>query len=231
MKVLVIIPSYNEEKNLPILLDKLSHYNYDFLVINDCSTDDTVNVLKNSNVHFLDLPINLGIGGTVQTGYKYAYLHGYDAAVQVDGDGQHNPEYIQALIQGINEGADMVIGSRFLEYKGFQSSASRRAGKSFLGFLIKLLSGVKVTDPTSGFRACNRKVLRIFAKSYPSDYPEPETIIQVAKRKYIIKEVPVIMNERSAGISSIGIFKSFYYMVKVSLSIIISSFMIIEKKF
>ncbi len=170
----------------------------------------------------VDLPINLGIGGAVQTGYKYALKHGYDIAVQLDGDGQHNPAYIQNLVEGLDR-YDMIIGSRFIENNGFQSSKARRAGIIFLRTLAKLLIKQKITDPTSGFRACNRKIIEQFAYNYPSDYPEPETIIAVAKAGYKLKEIPVVMNERERGVSSINLMKSIYYMFKVSIAMLISS--------
>lgn len=223
--MLLIIPAYNEESSLPFLIDKLNEGfdQYDFLIVNDNSTDNTIQIIQNKDVRYLDLPINLGIGGAVQTGYIYALRNGYDIAVQVDGDGQHNPEYIKDMIAMIKDGADMVIGSRFITKEGFQSSRMRRLGIHYLSFIIKLLTGVRVTDPTSGFRACNRKVIRLFSSNYPIDYPEPETIITVLKNRCSIKETAVVMNERMGGKSSIDFFKSIYYMIKVSLAIFIAS--------
>ena len=223
-RVLIIIPAYNEEKNIAELLQKLKQYDgYDVLVVNDCSTDHTIQVLQEVGVKYIDLPINLGIGGAVQTGYVFALRNNYDIAVQVDGDGQHNPEYIDNMIKAIDSGADMVIGSRFMEREGFQSSAARRVGITFLSFLIKLITGLRIKDPTSGFRACNRNIIKLFAESYPIDYPEPETIIQAVKCNYSVIEIPVIMNERKAGKSSINFIKSIYYMIKVSIAILICS--------
>lgn len=225
MKVLIIIPAYNEERNLPVLLDHLKQYSslYDVLVVNDCSQDNTMSVCKNFGVSAVHLPVNLGIGGAVQTGYKYAARHGYDIAVQVDGDGQHNPDYIPQLVGEIQNGADLCIGSRFIQKQGFQSTSMRRAGIAYFTHLIRAVSGQAVTDPTSGFRACNRRVIEYFAKHYPKDYPEPETIVHINRKQYHITEIPVIMNEREQGQSSITSLKSAYYMIKVTLSILIAA--------
>lgn len=220
-KVLIIVPAYNEESNIQNVIDKLRNFGYDFIIINDCSSDGTLDVLKKNRVNYISLPVNLGIGGAVQTGYKYAYRNGYDIAVQVDGDGQHNPKYIKDLITAVSSGYNMVIGSRYIENIGYTSTAARKMGKGVLSFLIRAFLHSKITDPTSGFRACDRNVLKIFQKDYPFEYPEPETIVQIAKKKYRIKEIPVAMNERTGGNSSITPLKSVYYMIEVCLSIII----------
>lgn len=224
MKTLLIIPAYNEGGNLSGLLDKIRNTggDYDILVINDCSTDDTSRVCREACVNVIDLPVNLGIGGAVQTGFKYARDLGYDIAVQVDGDGQHQPEYIQSLVDKINEGYSMCIGSRFIEGEGYQSTIIRRTGINFYKFLIKLLTGHSFTDPTSGFRAFDREAIKIFSRAYPTDYAEPESIITVLKRKMKIAEIPVVMNGRSKGKSSISSFKSIYYMIKVTLAMLIA---------
>jgi glycosyltransferase involved in cell wall biosynthesis len=223
-KILLIIPAYNEEKNLPGLLEELKKYpQYDVLVINDCSADNTLKILRNSSAKYIDLPVNLGIGGAVQTGYIFAYRNDYDIAVQVDGDGQHDPKYIEKLTQAVTDGADMAIGSRFLEGKGFQSTAMRRVGINYLSFLIKRITGHTVKDPTSGFRACGRNMLEFFAGNYPQDYPEPETVIQALSCEYTISEIPVLMRERKAGKSSINPLKSVYYMIKVTIAMFICS--------
>ncbi|NRF95756.1 glycosyltransferase family 2 protein [Paenibacillus frigoriresistens] len=230
MKILIIIPAFNEEKNIVNLLYTLNtlHTKVDILVVNDCSNDKTSSICKSlvlDNLNVIDLPCNLGIGGAVQTGYKYAYRHNYDIAIQLDGDGQHKPEYIINLIDPIvrNE-ADFVIGSRFIDKKGFQSSAMRRVGINYFSKLINLLVNQKITDPTSGFRACNKDIIELFASKYPVDYPEPESIIFLLRKKYKIVEIPVVMMERIAGVSSIHSFKSIYYMIKVSLAILIDFF-------
>lgn len=228
MKTLLIIPAYNEEKNIENTIKKildLHNPDIDYIIINDGSTDNTLEILENNHFNYLNLPANLGIGGAVQTGYKYALYNNYDIAIQFDGDGQHNIEYISQLIQQIEAGNDLVIGSRFLDnLTGFKSTKTRRVGIKLLSNLIKLCTGKKITDPTSGFRACNKKIIELFSMNYPYDYPEPDTIVKVIKKGFNVKEIPVIMNEREQGKSSINMLKSVYYMIKVSLSIIISSF-------
>lgn len=225
MKILLIIPAYNEEKNLPSLLKdifSLEDNRINVLVVNDCSTDQTSYICSQIGVSTINLPCNLGIGGAVQTGYKYALINGYDVAIQVDGDGQHKPEYLRMLIEPLlNSEADMVIGSRYLKKKGFQSSFIRRIGISYFSKLLLILTSQKITDPTSGFRACNRKVIEMFAKRYPTDYPEPESIMYLIRNKFKVKEVPVIMQARIEGESSITSLKSIYYMIKVSIAILI----------
>ena len=167
---------------------------------------------------------NLGIGGAVQTGYMYAFQNNYDIAIQFDGDGQHDAKYISDLIDAISKGNDMVIGSRFIEKtEGFKSSFMRRQGIQVLSTLIKICTGKKITDPTSGFRAANRKVIEYFMREYPVDYPEPDTIVKLLKKGYKVKEIPVLMKERKNGKSSITPLKSIYYMIKVCLSIIMAS--------
>lgn len=225
-KTLIIVPAYNEGTNLERLFNKIRSLekNYDILVINDCSSDDTLDVCNRNLVAAVDLPVNLGIGGAVQTGYRYAKANNYDYAVQIDGDGQHNPEYIEPMLAKLEEGYNFCIGSRFIENYGFQSTFFRRIGIRYFTALIKSVTGFTVTDPTSGLRACDRKVIDCFTDYYPHDYPEPETLVLLKKKKYRITEIPVIMNERSGGTSSISSFKSIYYMVKVTLAILISAF-------
>ncbi|MED4889242.1 glycosyltransferase family 2 protein [Lysinibacillus fusiformis] len=225
MNILVIIPAFNEEENISKLIRKIQEIKYknkvDIVIINDQSTDETSSLCKKMYVDVLDLPCNLGIGGAVQTGYKFAALHNYDIAIQVDGDGQHNPEYIESLIEPILQGkSDMVIGSRYIEHQGFQSTGMRRMGIWYLKHLINILTGLKITDPTSGYRACNKEVIQIFASNYPKDYPEPESIMYIKRKGLIVSEVPVIMNEREGGESSINFNRSIYYMIKVSLAIV-----------
>lgn len=223
MKVLIIIPAYNEEKSVKGVVDELLSYsyNYDYVIINDGSTDGTQKVCEKAGLNLISLPINLGIGGAVQTGYRYALENGYDIAVQLDGDGQHDPRYIPDLVDPICEGrADYVIGSRYIENEGFQSTRLRQAG-------IKLLSGVlyaftkqRILDSTSGFRAVDKKLIGLFSRNYAQDYPEPEAIMQAALNGSRILERPVRMRERSAGKSSINRFGSVYYIIKVVMSII-----------
>ena len=159
----------------------------------------------------------------MQTGYKYAYAHNYDVAIQLDADGQHNPAYLDTLTGELEEKkADMVVGTRYLKKEGFQSTFSRRLGKNIITTLIKILTKTTITDPTSGFRACSKKAIKSFADSYPHDYPEPETVVELLTRKCKVVEVPVVMNERDGGVSSITPLKSVYYMIKVSLAIVFS---------
>ena len=230
MKILLIIPAYNEEENILNVYKKINEYNenntnkLDYIVINDSSTDNTLKILKENNIKHIDLVQNLGIGGAVQTGYKYAYQNGYDIAVQFDGDGQHDINYVQKICEPVIKGqADMCIGTRYLDKSEseFQSTFMRRLGKNIISFFIKLFCKKKITDPTSGFRAINRKVIEIFCKYYPTEYPEPESTMELLIRKYRVLEVPVSMNERQGGKSSINIWKSADYMIKVSLALII----------
>lgn len=226
----MIIPAYNEEANiektvLKVQNIKIKNILLDYIVINDGSTDKTKEILENKKINHICLVNNLGIGGAVQTGYRYALKNHYDIAIQFDGDGQHDENYIEALIEPIiKENYDFVIGSRFVGTASeFQSTRSRRIGIKFLSFLIFLFTRKKIKDVTSGFRACNVKIIREFALDYPSDYPEPETIVMLIKKGYKLKEVSVKMLERAGGVSSIKALKSVFYMIKVSLAIIIAS--------
>lgn len=224
MKTLVIIPAFNEANNIEKVIMQLNNIqpNIDYLIVNDCSIDSTEEICKNNNFNYVTLPVNLGIGGGVQTGYKYALDYDYDIAIQMDGDGQHDANFLSNIIQPIIEGeADIVIGSRFVKKEGFQSSGLRRAGIKFLGFLIKLCCGINIKDVTSGFRAVNKKFIKVYSEEYSQDYPEPEAIIAGALNGGRFKEVPVIMHEREAGSSSIHSWKSVYYMIKVSIAILI----------
>ena len=223
MKKLIIIPAYNESENIENtvrdILEKAP--DFDYVIINDCSTDNTREICEANGFNIVNLPINLGIGGAVQTGYKYAFKYGYDIAVQVDGDGQHDPAFLKEMANTlIEEDADMLIGSRFLEKEGFQSSKIRRAGISYFTWLIKLLTKKKITDPTSGLRMINRRLIENFAESYPRDYPEPESVVRVLKLKRKVVEIPVVMRERQGGSSSIRFFNSIYYMIKVTMAIL-----------
>lgn len=224
LRTLIIIPAYNEEGSIEKVVNNLIEKfpKYDYLVINDGSTDHTQSICNRNKYQVVNLVINMGIGGAVQTGYRYAWDNHYDIAVQIDGDGQHDVSYLEEMIRPIEEGqADIVIGSRFLEKEGFQSTQIRRVGINFLSFLGKLLTGVRVKDITSGYRVVNTKFIRIFALDYPADYPEPEAMVIAAVHGGRIKEYPVIMRERKAGESSITMKKSIYYMCKVTLAMII----------
>lgn len=232
MKTLIIIPAYNEARNLPEVIKQLRRYvpELDFIIINDASNDSTREfLLLDDYIQFLDLPVNLGIGGAMQAGYIYADKNNYDIAIQFDGDGQHKAEYIRDLILPImKEDIDVVIGSRFLNRKGFQSSAMRRIGITFISVLIKFLTGVTIKDTTSGFRAVNKKMIKVFARNYPQDYPEPEAILETLLEKSKIKEIPVEMQERKQGKSSISGLFSVYYMLKVSIALIVYRFLYVR---
>ena len=223
MKKLIIIPAYNESENIENTVKDIQEKapDFDYVIINDCSGDNTRQICEANGFNIVNLPVNLGIGGAVQTGYKYACRYGYDIAVQVDGDGQHDPAFLNEMAEIlIKEEADMLIGSRFLEKEGFQSSKIRRVGISYFTWLIKLLTGKKITDPTSGLRMINRKLIEIFAESYPRDYPEPESVVHVIRLKKKVVEIPVVMRERQGGSSSIRFFSSIYYMIKVTIAIL-----------
>ena len=223
-KVLLIIPAYNEEESLRSLIEEIKAVcpEVDYLVVNDCSSDDTERLLEELGANYITLPCNMGIGGAVQSGYRYAAQNGYDIAIQIDGDGQHDVRFVKDMVKLIEDKqADVVIGSRFIDKEGFQSSQARRIGIRILSVLIRLMCGAKVKDVTSGFRAVNRRFIELFAENYPDDYPEPEVIVTAKLFGAVIKELPVVMRERTTGKSSINLKRSIYYMIKVSLAIII----------
>ncbi|MGN0248380.1 MAG: glycosyltransferase family 2 protein [Lachnospiraceae bacterium] len=224
MKSIVIIPAYNEEKSIVKTVQDICEHapEFDYIIINDCSTDHTLDICRENQLHVLNLPINLGIGGAVQTGFLYAYTNGYDYAVQFDGDGQHDARYLQRMRDYMEEQkADMLIGSRFLEKEGFQSTGMRRFGIRYFSVLIKLLTGVTITDPTSGMRMINRDIIALYSEFYPKDYPEPESVVSIINRGKKVLEYPVEMRKRMEGTSSISPLKSVYYMIKVTLAILI----------
>ena len=232
MRTLIIIPAYNEEKSILDTVNSIIKYNkknkekFDFVVINDGSKDKTEEILVNNNLNHIKLINNLGIGGAIQTGYKYALNHDYDIAVQFDGDGQHDINYVKDIIEPIKKGeANMVIGSRYIDKKkeGFKSSASRRMGIKIISFFIKLFTGKKVYDTTSGFRAVDKNIIQLFSSSYPTEYPEPVSEVTILKRKLKIAEVPVLMHERQGGKSSIHAWKNVYYMINVTIAMFIES--------
>lgn len=229
-KILMIIPAYNEEENILKTYMKIREYNesygtnYDAIVINDCSTDSTLKICKDNGIPVISLIHNLGIGGAVQTGYKYALENDYDVAIQYDGDGQHDVRYVESIIRPVLDGeADLTIGSRFIDDTSseFKSSFARQIGIRMISYFIKLVAHKKIHDVTSGFRAASRTVISDFATSYPIDYPEPITNTELLKKNYIIKEVPVSMNEREGGISSINSWKTVYFMINVILSVLV----------
>lgn len=229
-KILLIIPAYNEEACILKTYESIMNYNkksklkYDVIVINDGSTDNTELILNDNDIPHISLIHNLGIGGAVQTGYKYAYENNYDIAVQFDGDGQHDINYVIDIIKPISEkNCDFTIGSRYIDKtkSKFQSTKARQFGISIISKVIKLVTGKKVLDTTSGFRACNRKIIKEFSNYYPLEYPEPVTTTELLKKGYKHKEIPVSMNERAGGKSSIKSLKNAYYMFNVCLSIFI----------
>jgi len=223
-KILVVIPAYNEEASISGVIEEVKENlpEAQIAVVNDGSVDETSSVARSMGVVLLELPYNLGIGGAVQTGCRYAVQQGYEFVVRLDGDGQHNPKEISKILHPLLEGeADIVIGSRFLSQEGYQSTLVRRMGIKFFSFLIFLISRGRIKDPTSGFNGMNRKGIAFISSKYSSDYPEVESLI-VAKRKGLrIKEVPVFMNKREQGKSSIDYLEAFYYMIKVSISTLI----------
>lgn len=230
IKVLVIIPAYNEENSVSGVVKSLcdtvngDNYTVDYIVVNDCSTDSTEGVCRENGLRHVSLRNNLGIGGGVQTGYIYALEGGYDIAVQMDGDGQHDPVSLDDLVMPIISGdADMTVGSRFLGMGDFFSTGMRRIGIRWLRLMVTLVSGVRIKDVTSGYRAVGRELISHFACCYPCDYPEPETIAAAAKMGYRIAEVPVIMHFRNSGRSSIRALKCVYYIIKVTAAILIGS--------
>lgn len=221
-KILLIIPAHNEEDSIKRTINSI--INYDYIVINDGSTDQTEQVLIDNNFNYINLCFNLGIGGAVQTGYKYAYENNYDIAVQFDADGQHDAESIKDIVQPIIDNkANFVIGSRFIKKTpaSFKSSFLRRIGIRLISNVILLFSKTRIYDTTSGFRAADKKTIKYFANNYPKEYPEPISDYELLKLGYIIKEIPVKMHERTAGKSSIHSWKSAYYVINVLLSILV----------
>jgi glycosyltransferase involved in cell wall biosynthesis len=228
-RIAIIIPAYNEEHAIGSLIRDirssvtLPGIIIDPVVVNDCSRDRTAALARQLPCILLDLPINLGIGGAVQTGLKYAWENGYDYAMQMDGDGQHPPSQVNAMVNAMQTtGSDVIIGSRFLEKEGFQSTFLRRLGIGYFKFLIRFLTGNIITDCTSGFRIYNRTALKVVSSTYPDEYPEPESFILFRKNGLKVSETPVVMIERQGGISSINTFRSVYYIVKVTLAILLA---------
>jgi glycosyltransferase involved in cell wall biosynthesis len=227
-RVLVIIPAYNEEATITGVIARIRDNNpdYDIVVVNDGSTDRTAELVRAApGAALLDLPFNLGIGGGMQTGYKYALRYGYDIAVQCDADGQHPVEKIPALIARIEDGtADVIIGSRYVADTSYTPSLSRRIGKSLLSRWVDFLIGGGITDTTSGFRAVNRRAIAVVANTYPEDYPEPEVLVILHKHGLKTAEIPVEMQPRQGGVTSIRPMSAVYYMTKVTLAIFIDLF-------
>jgi hypothetical protein len=228
LRRIAIVPAYNEEACIGQVLDEIREFDpgLSVVVIDDGSIDRTAQVARDRGAHVLKLPFNLGIGGSVQTGFRYAWENGYELAVRVDGDGQHDPSQLAVIIGPVlAEEADICVGSRYRERgDGFRSSAPRRIGIRILAATVSMLTRQKVTDPTSGFQALNRKAITLFAADYPHDYPEVEALVMLIRHRLRLKEVPVQMRPRAAGRSSIRAFGSVYYMVKVLLALFVGSF-------
>ena len=227
MRILIVIPCFNEQAAIAEVVRTIQrvtrqqNLDADVLVINDCSTDNSLTIIRSLGCLYLDLPVNLGIGGAMQAGYKYAFRHGYEVAVQMDGDGQHPADELHKLLTPLVQNkADVVIGSRFLTKEGFQSSVARRLGIRYFRWLNQLLIGQTIHDSTSGFRAFNRKTLAVVSQYYPDEYPEPEAVVQFGLNGLRMLEVPVLMQERQGGVSSINNSRAVYYMAKVSLGIL-----------
>ena len=226
-KTLVIIPAFNEEGSVGKVVEEVKTHlpQIDALVVNDGSTDLTSEIAKAKGAIVLDLPFNLGIGGAMQAGYKYAYEKDYDIAIQVDGEGQHDPTEIPKLLRALEEAkVDVVMGSRFIGDSDYKASMMRRVGILVLSKAVSMIVGEKLTDPTSGFRAANRRAIQLFSVNYPQDYPEPEAMVLLHQCRLKMKEIPVKINQRYSGESSITKLRSIYYMVKVLLAIFVDCF-------
>jgi glycosyltransferase involved in cell wall biosynthesis len=227
LKRVAIVPAYNEEGSVARVIDEIRAFDGDFeiVVVDDGSADRTAGVAVEHGAQVIRLPINLGIGGAVQTGFRYAFEHGFTLAVRVDGDGQHDAAQLGVLLGPLlADEADIVVGSRFASREGYQSSRSRRLGISILAGTVSLLVRRRVTDPTSGFQALNRRAIALFAADYPHDYPEVEATLMVHRQRLRSAEVPVRMRERASGQSSIGSLAAAYYMVKVLLALLVGLF-------
>jgi glycosyltransferase involved in cell wall biosynthesis len=222
-----IVPAFNEERNVGRVLDELRSLDpgLDVVVVSDGSTDRTADVAAARGAHVIRLPFNLGIGGAVQTGFRFAWEEGYDLAVRLDGDGQHDPGELGVLVAPVVAGeADLAIGSRFVAGGGYRSSAARRIGIRILARVVSLIAGQRLTDTTSGFQACNRRAIAVYAADLPHDYPEVEGMVMAIKHRIRVVEVPVTMREREHGRSSIGALASIYYMVKILLALFVDLF-------
>jgi glycosyltransferase involved in cell wall biosynthesis len=227
LRGLAIIPAYNEEGSLGTVVREIqvAEPDLEIVVIDDASTDSTARVAAAAGVPVVHLPFNVGIGGTVQTGYQYALEHGFELAIQVDGDGQHDPKEIGRVLEPIFEGrADLVVGTRFVEGGGYRGTRVRRVGIRLFAAVVSLMVRQRVSDTTSGFRAVNRKALRLFAAQYPHDYPEVESIVLLSRHGLRMVEVPVQMRVRETGNSSITALRAAYYMIKVLLALFIGLF-------
>jgi hypothetical protein len=227
LRSIAIVPAYNEEGSLGQVLEEIRSVDPDLeiVVINDASTDGTAHVAGAVGVPIVNLPFNVGIGSAVQTGYQYALEHGFELAVQVDGDGQHDPREIGQLLEPILDGrADLVVGTRFVTGGGYRGTRLRRVGIRLFAAIVSLMVRQRVSDTTSGFRAVNRRALRLFAAEYPHDYPEVESIVLLSRYGLRMVEIPVQMRVRETGNSSITALRAVYYMIKVLLALFIGLF-------
>ena len=227
MRKIAIVPAYNEALNIGRVVDELRAFDpeLDVVVVDDGSVDRTAEVAAEHGAHVIRLPFNLGIGGAVQTGFRYAWENGYDLAVRVDGDGQHDPAELPKVLAPVLAGeADICVGSRFTGAEGYRSSATRRVGIRLLALVVSAIARQRVTDTTSGFQALNRRAIALFAADYPHDYPEVEATVMVFRHRLRLREVPVEMRERGGGRSSITALRSIYYMAKVLLAIFVGLF-------
>jgi hypothetical protein len=227
LRRIAIVPAYNEERNIVRVLDELRAFDagLEVVVVSDGSTDRTAEVAETRGAHVIRLPFNLGIGGAVQTGFRYAWEQGYELAVRVDGDGQHDPSQLGRVVAPVLAGeADIVVGSRFAGGEGYRSSATRRIGIRLLAWIVSAIARQRVTDTTSGFQALNRRAIALFAADYPHDYPEVEGMVMVIKHRLRLREVGITMREREHGRSSIGALASVYYMAKVLLALFVGLF-------
>lgn len=220
MKCLVIIPAYNEQDNIVRVIENLknNYPQYDYVIINDGSADSTPEICKKKGYELIDLPVNLGLAGAFQTGLKYAYEKGYDYAIQFDADGQHRPEYIEPMLEKMEEGYDIVIGSRFVTRK--KPKSLRMLGSNLISFAMRLTTGHKVKDPTSGMRMFNKKMIEEFALNMNYG-PEPDTVSYLLKQGATIAEVQVSMDERTAGTSYLTLGRSMMYMMRMLISILL----------
>ena len=228
LKRVTIVPAFNEQDAVGRVIEEIRAYDagFEIVVVDDGSIDNTAEVARAHRAHVVRLPFNLGIGGAVQTGFRFAYENGFELAVRLDGDGQHDASQLDLVLAPVLEGrVDIAVGSRYLERgNGYRSSATRRLGIRILARTVSLLTGQRITDPTSGFQALDRKAITLFAADYPHDYPEVEALVLLLRHRLRLCEVPVSMRPRATGQSSIRTFSSVYYMVKVLLALFVGSF-------
>jgi len=229
LRAVAIVPALNEEATIARVVEEIRAYDarFEIVVVDDGSVDRTAQVARAAGARVLRLPFNLGIGGAVQTGFRYAHENEFDLAVRVDGDGQHDPAQLGDVVAPVvRDEADIVVGSRYLSATGggYRSSMPRRIGIRILGRVVSLLAGQRITDPTSGFQALSRDAITLFASDYPHDYPEAEALVLLLRHRLRLLEVPIAMRTRAGGRSSIQAGSSGYYMVKVLLALLIGSF-------